>query len=331
MIPKHPLNPPLQASQIPYPASLVFNAGVCKFRGRYIMVFRNDVGFSPKGWDYRDTYTNLGIADSDDGIHWTPRPQPWQRPLQLVHDDPEISRFYDPRLTVIDDRCYLCFAVDTKHGLRGGIAVTDDFDDFEILSLSAPDNRNMVLFPEKINGKFLRLERPMPEYSRGFQERFDVWASYSPDGVYWGESQLVLGLEKVPFCNSKIGPAAPPIKTPKGWLATFHAVWKDPSVNLFGWEVANNPKAIWHKEYLAGLMLLDLENPTKVLGISSQPLIKATEPYELEGFRGSAIFPGGMIAEPDGSVKIYYGAADTVECLATSTIDDLLALIDVTF
>ena len=78
-------------------------------------------------------------------------------------------------------------------------------------------------------------------------------------------------------------------------------------------------------------MLLDLENPTKVLGISSQPLIKATEPYELEGFRGSAIFPGGMIAEPDGSVKIYYGAADTVECLATSTIDDLLALIDVTF
>ena len=152
MIPKHPLNPLLQASQIPYPASLVFNAGVCKFRGRYIMVFRNDVGFSPKGWDYRDTYTNLGIADSDDGIHWTPRPQPWQRPLQLVHDDPEISRFYDPRLTVIDDRCYLCFAVDTKHGLRGGIAVTDDFDDFEILSLSAPDNRNMVLLPGKMNG-----------------------------------------------------------------------------------------------------------------------------------------------------------------------------------
>lgn len=324
-------NPVLQASQIPYPSSLVFNAGVCKFKGKYIMVFRNDVGYSPKGWDYKDCYTNLGIADSDDGIHWVPRKTHWEEPKKIVDSDPDFDRFYDPRLIVIEDRCYLCFAIDTKHGLRGGIAVTDDFENFEILSISLPDNRNMVLFPEKIDGKFVRLERPMPVYSRSEFESFDIWMSKSPDCKYWGESSLVLGVESIPYCNSKIGPAAPPIKTSEGWLATLHAVYKDPKNNLLGWERANNPEAIWHKEYMAGLMLLDLKNPSKVLGISSKPLIKATEKYELDGFRGSAIFPGGMLLEDNGEVKIYYGAADTVECLALSTVDELLNMIDIHF
>ena len=324
-------NPVLQASDLSYPASLVFNAGICKFKGRYYMVFRNDVGFSPNGWGRGTTYTNLGIAESEDGIHWIPRDKSWAAPQEYVDADPEISRFYDPRLTVIEDRVYLCFAVDTRHGLRGGIAVTDDFEKFDVLSLSIPDDRNMVLFPEKIDGCFVRLERPMPEYSRGYKELFDIWLSKSPDCRYWGDSELVMGLEKVPFANAKIGPAAPPIKTSEGWLATFHATYKDPNRDLLGWEIANNPKAIWHKEYLAGLMLLDLKNPAKVLAISSKPIIKATEKYELDGFRGSVIFPGGMLLEPNGEVKVYYGAADTVECLATATVDELLRSLDITF
>ena len=135
----------------------------------------------------------------------------------------------------------------------------------------------------------------------------------------------------MPFANAKIGPAAPPIKTSEGWLATFHATYKDPNRDLLGWEIANNPKAVWHKEYLAGLMLLDLKNPAKVLAISSKPVIKAAEKYELDGFRGSVIFPGGMLLEPNGEVKVYYGAADTVECLATATVDELLKSLDITF
>jgi beta-1,4-mannooligosaccharide/beta-1,4-mannosyl-N-acetylglucosamine phosphorylase len=171
----------------------------------------------------------------------------------------------------------------------------------------------------------------MPEYSRGYKELFDIWLSKSPDCRYWGDSQLVMGLEKVPFANAKIGPAAPPIKTSEGWLATFHATYKDPNRDLLGWEIANNPKAVWHKEYLAGLMLLDLKNPAKVLAISSKPVIKAAEKYELDGFRGSVIFPGGMLLEPNGEVKVYYGASDTVECLATATVDELLKSLDITF
>ena len=84
----------------------------------------------------------------------------------------------------------------------------DDFHSFEILSLSVPDNRNMVLFPGKVGGQYVRLERPMPIYSRGGIDRFDLWLSDSPDLAYWGNSLCVLGVEDVPFANDKIGPGA---------------------------------------------------------------------------------------------------------------------------
>ena len=331
MVARFPQNPVLDATKIPYESRQVFNAGVCKFKGKYIMVFRNEVGITPTGWSHgeNNVRTVLGVADSDDGIHWVPRETPWELPDQIVSSDPEFIRFYDPRLTVIEDRCYLCFAIDTRHGLRGGIAVTDDFVNFEILSMSVPDDRNMVLFPERIDGKFVRLERPMPVYSRATAEAFDIWLSKSPDCRYWGESKLVLGAEQVPFANSKIGPAAPPVKTSEGWLTTFHATYKDMERNLKGWETSVWPTSVWHKEYMGGLMLLDLKDPSKVIGMASQPLLKATEAYELDGFRGSVIFPGGMLLEDNGEVKIYYGAADTVECLATAKVDDLLRMIDI--
>ena len=134
---------------------------------------------------------------------------------------PEIQRIYDPRLTVLEGRCYLCFAMDTAHGLRGGIAVTEDFEKIDILSLSVPDNRNMVLFPERINGRYLRLERPFPVYSRNGVDRFDMWISRSPDLRYWGDSQLLLAVEQVPYANDKVGPGAPPIRTSKGGLRYF--------------------------------------------------------------------------------------------------------------
>jgi len=240
----------------------------------------------------------------------------------IVEDmkDEEITRVYDPRLTVIDGLCYLCFAVDTRHGIRGGIAVTNDFEKIEVLSMTTPDNRNMVLFPEKVNGKYIRLERPFPVYGRGGKDRFDIWISDSPDLRYWGNSKLVLGVEDVPFANDKIGPGAPPIKTKKGWLTTFHSVDLDPNRGKNGWEKS------WKKRYCAGIMLLDLNNPEKVIGMSKKPLIAPEVDYELDGFRNNVIFPGGMILEETGEVKIYYGAADTVECLATAHVDDLLKL-----
>ena len=322
IIKKYSGNPVLSAADIKYPSSLVFNAGICKFQGKYVMVFRNDVGYSPNGRTEKP-YTNLGVAFSDDGINWEAQGKPWDLPGRILASDPEYVRFYDPRLTVIDNRCYLCFAIDTKHGICGGIAVTDDFENFEILSISTPDNRNMVLFPEKINGEFFRLERPFPTYSCG-GEFFDIWCGASPDCRYWGKHKLVLGNEKVPFANQKIGPGAPPVKTEAGWLTLFHAVKRHENKVLNGWEQVDDPRFSWVKEYSAGIMLLDLNDPSKVIGMASEPLICAEKDYELDGFRGSVIFPGGMILEDSGEVKIYYGAADTVECLATADVNELI-------
>jgi beta-1,4-mannooligosaccharide/beta-1,4-mannosyl-N-acetylglucosamine phosphorylase len=313
---KSPNNPILTKSDVPYPAELIFNAGVTKFNGRYVMVFRNDYGVDEA--IYRKAYapfqTNMGIAFSDDGISWEVSPKPC---FEL--SDADIIRVYDPRLTVLDGRCYMCFAADTRHGVRGGMAVTDDFETFEVLHMTVPDNRNMVLFPERINEKFVRLERPFPVYGRRENEAFDIWISDSPDCAYWGNHNLLLGTEDVPFANSKIGPAAPPVRTPKGWLTTFHAV-NQVEQELYAWH------ANWHKVYYGGIMLLDLDDPSKIVGMCSTPLISPDQPYEMKGFRGDVIFPGGMILEDSGEVKIYYGAADTVECLATADVDDLIRL-----
>jgi beta-1,4-mannooligosaccharide/beta-1,4-mannosyl-N-acetylglucosamine phosphorylase len=155
-----------------------------------------------------------------------------------------------------------------------------------------------------------------------------MWMRASPDLRHWGVSQHVLATEDIAFSNSKMGPGAPPVRTDKGWLTAFHAVWRDESRGKRGWENR------WPKVYRAGLMLTDLEAPWRIVGMCERPLLSPTNWYEtgddvppgteFEGFRNDVIFPGGMILEDTGEVKIYYGAADTVECLATAEVGDLI-------
>lgn len=317
--------PVVTAADLPYPCSLVFNAGVIKYRGEYVMVFRNDYGTDQTAYETENKKfagTSVGVARSKNGIDgWVFDPVP----LMDSNDpakDPEMRRLYDPRVIEIEGKLYLCLAMDTRHGIRGCIAeLSEDLRSYKIISASVPENRNMVLFPERIGGEFVRLERPMPVYSRG-RDRFDIWLSRSPDMVYWGRSELVLGVEDVPFANDKIGPTASPIKTERGWLTLIHAVDKDESRGKNGWEKT------WKKRYTAGLMLLDLNDPSKVLSVYNEPLIAPDLPVETdEGFRQNVIFPCGMLLEDSGEVKIYYGASDTCVCLATADVNDLLALL----
>lgn len=315
VIHRYPKNPVLTKDDVPYDSTLVFNAGVVKFAGRYVMVFRNDYGT----WGVPEfDGINLGLAFSDDGIKWKVEPKPC---LDIDDEEKEIECAYDPRLSVIDGKCYMCCAVNTKHGIRGGIAVTEDFEDFDFLSMSVPDNRNMVLFPETFDGKYIRLERPFSVYSGRHPDHFDIWISDSSDLRYWGNSELLLGAEAVAFANEKIGAGPPPVRTDKGWLVIFHAVDISEDRGKNGWEDE------WKRRYTAGVMLLDLDNPRKIIGWSQEPLITPEAPYETQnGYRHNVIFPCGAILEDDGEVKIYYGAADTVECLATAHVDDLLSL-----
>ena len=317
--------PIMRPEDLPYPSSLVFNAGVIKYRGEYVMVFRNDYGTGKEAYEnerVRFAGTSVGVARSKNGVDgWTFDPVPLMD-SNAPDKDPELRRFYDPRIVMIENRLYLCLAMDTRHGIRGAIAaLSDDLKSYELISASVPENRNMVLFPEKIGGEYVRLERPMPVYSRG-RDRFDIWLSRSPDLVYWGRSELVLGVEDVPWANDKIGPTASPIKTERGWLTLFHAVDRDETRGKNGWE----PK--WTKRYTAGLMLLDLNDPAKVLSVYKEPLIAPDMPVETdEGFRHNAIFPCAVVPEENGEVKIYYGAADACVCLATANVNDLLALL----
>ena len=307
----------LSRDLVPYDSALTFNAGVVRRKDDYVMLFRNDYGFCRK--DFDDFYagisdnttpkTNLGAAFSPDGVNWKVGAKP-----VFSLSGKGISRAYDPRITrVEEDRFGVCFAVEGTAGTRGGVAVTQDFENFDVKSISLPENRNMVLFPEKVNGEYVRLERPFLTRNRNHS----IWLSRSPDLIHWGESELVLSAQTIPYANLKIGPGAPPIKTPHGWLTLIHAV-----------ENQEKPFDAWTRDwiscYYGGIMLLDLENPAKILALAGKPLLVPEEPYELEGFRGGVIFPGGLIAEPDGTAKIYYGAADTVECLAEAKIDDLI-------
>ena len=313
--------PVLTKDDVPYPADCIYNAGIAKYNGKYVMVFRDDYDRNEENFYDSNVQIALGVAFSEDGVNWKVQPKPLFDSKNLDQNS-EFIRIYDPRITIIENKPYLCLAIDTHHGVCGAIAsVSESFDSMELISVSTPDNRNMVLFPEKINGMYVRLERPFPVYSRGGKDRFDIWCSYSPDLKFWGESKLVLAVEDVPFCNDKIGPAAPPVKTEKGWLTLFHSVDRDEARGKNGWEHK------WTKRYCAGIMLLDLEKPENVIAMSKKPLIAPELPHETEsGMRQQVIFPGGMILEEDGSVKIYYGASDTVECLATSTKSELISL-----
>jgi beta-1,4-mannooligosaccharide/beta-1,4-mannosyl-N-acetylglucosamine phosphorylase len=313
---RYPGNPVLSCNDVPYESSLVFNAGVTKFQGKYVMAFRNDYGLSRESFSKgpHPHQTSIGLAFSDDGLSWEVAPKPC-----FTCTEEGFFRAYDPRLTVIDGRCYMCFAMDGEGWIVcGGIAGTDDFENFEVLHLTEPDNRNMVLFPEKINGEFVRLDRPFPMYG-GRKEFFDTWLSRSPDCRYWGAHRRLFRRDDIAFCNSKTGPGAPPVRTEHGWLTTFHAVWMLDKPVLDSWDPAG-----WNKIYYGGIMLLDLEDPARIKGICQRPLLAPKERYEHEGFRSNTIFPGGMILEDSGEVKIYYGSGDTVECLAVADVDELI-------
>jgi beta-1,4-mannooligosaccharide/beta-1,4-mannosyl-N-acetylglucosamine phosphorylase len=323
MLRRHPRNPIFSCDDLPYPGTLVYNPGVVRAGDRFVMIFRVDHGYSTGRLGYGFEDINLGIAFSDDGVSWKAQ----NRTVLGELKSQENLWAYDPRLVAVADAFYLTFCVDTRHGMRAGIAVTTDFDSFDVISLSPPDLRNVVLFPELVGDRYLRLERPFPIYLRrtwGQHDRFDIWVSRSPDLRYWGESQLLLAVEEVPYATEKIGPGPSPVRTNEGWLAVFHAVDTAADRQPAGWE------GTWSKRYTAGAMLLDLDEPSRVLGISPEPILVPEEPYEMTaGFRPNVVFPTAHVVEGEES-WIYYGAADSVICLATIATDELVASVQLT-
>ena len=296
-------NPILTPDDVPYPCKLIYNAAVIKAKGRYWMAPRIDYGKDGQ---------SLGLATSDDGLRWTMHPE-----LIFTPNEEEGRHVADSRLQEIEGRYYLTYSADaTGVGIRLGVAETEDFIHYRRISLSEPDNRNGALFPEKIGGLFARLDRP---FRMTQHEGFDIWISFSPDLEFWGRSKVLVRSRDIPWGTDKIGPACNPIRTSEGWLCIWHGARVYPERDHY-----------WKKTYRAGVLLLDLEDPTKVRKVQMRPLMEPETDYEVapdfhpNTYRPNVIFPCGAIVEPDGQVKIYYGASDTTVCVATAGLDELV-------
>ena len=173
-------NPILTKDDIPYPVQTVHNAGVTKFDGRYIMLFRSHL----------DTGRSIiGAAESDDGFNFKARPEPFIVPAkQPPFSEYEEYGIEDPRITLLEGTYYITYSAYSRHGVRTGLAKTKDFKSLErIAFITQADYRNTVLFPEKFNGRYARLDRPHSDITP-----WSIWISYSPDLHHWGDSKLIM-------------------------------------------------------------------------------------------------------------------------------------------
>ena len=294
-------NPILTGADFPdeYGITTVFNSGIIKHKGRYIMMCRVE---------NRALVNRIWIAESVDGLKFTPRPAP----IDLPHEDPLFAEYtagmyYDPRITKIDDVFYVVHAAHSGHGCRLSLLRSVDLVNFEWMGfISETDNRNGVLFPEKINDLYVRFDRPNTGGNFG-----DMWIAYSPDLIHWGQGKCVLRNSQVRWAWTKIGPGAVPIKTDKGWLNIFHGV---------------RTQCAQHYIYQLGVTLHDLNDPSLIIRQAQDAILRPEKMYELVGQTPSVVFTAGAVVEDDGEIKIYYGAADTVQCVCFSTVDQLVGL-----
>ncbi len=298
LVTRYKNNPILTKKDVPYEVATVHNAGVTKYDGEYIMLFRSH---------RHNGRSILGLARSRDGFEFTVDPEPFMVPFETgIFAEYEEYGVEDPRITFIDGEYIITYSAYSRHGVRIGLAKTRDWASIERYSLiTEADYRNVVIFPERVNGLYVRLDRPHSEISP-----WSVWISYSPDLRYWGDSKVVMKPVQYHWDEMKIGPGAPPIKTEKGWLNIYHGVFPTMDGSV----------------YRLGVALHDLHDPSKILGVGDNWILQPEDPWEVTGYVHNVVFTCGAVPEDDGTVKIYWGGADTVMCAGTARIDELVEL-----
>lgn len=294
---RYSCNPVIPRDLIPCSNS-IFNSAVVPYNGAFAGVFRCD--------DKR-RHMQLHSGRSKDGFRWTLDPDP----IEFKCDIPDIAAFdygYDPRVCWIGDRYYVTWC-NGYHGPTIGVAWTHDFKTFHQLENAfLPFNRNGVLFPRKIGGKFAMLSRPS---DNGHTPFGDIFYSESPDLMYWGCHRHVMGTRHG-WESTKVGAGPIPIETSEGWLLLYHGVLT--SCNGF--------------VYSVGAALLDLERPWKVLHRAAPYLLSPQRDYECVGDTPNVAFPCAALCDaPSGRLAIYYGGADTVTCLAFAYVEEIVRFI----
>jgi len=295
-------NPILTAADIPYRANTVFNAAAAAIDGESILLMRVK--------DLRGI-SHLTVARSDDGrTGWRVDPEPTVMPDPDHHPE-EVWGIEDPRITWLPEReeWAVAYTAYSRRGPLVSLATTHDFRHFHRLGPAMPpEDKDAALFPRRIDGRWALIHRPTPLAGPAH-----IWLAFSPDLRHWGDHTLLLPAREGAWWDAgKIGLGPPPLETPEGWLMLYHGVRSTASGSL----------------YRAGLALLDLEDPRRVLHRTDEWVFGPSEPYEQTGDVGGVVFPCGWIHDPvTDELRIYYGAADSAIALATATLSDLVAYV----
>lgn len=290
-------NPIIPHDLIPSSNS-IFNSAVVPYQGGFAGVFR---------CDNKARTMQLHAGRSDDGVTWTIGHQR----IRFVPDNDQVAEInefqyaYDPRVVWIEDRYYVTWC-NGYHGPTIGVGYTHDFETFyQLENAYLPFNRNGVLFPRKINGRYAMLSRPS---DNGHTPFGDITYSESPDMQFWGRHRYVMGTAGG-WQSTKIGAGPIPIETSEGWLLIYHGVLT--SCNGF--------------VYSFGAALLDIDQPWKVIARGEPYLLAPQAPYERTGDVPNVAFPCAALVDGDtGRVAIYYGGADTVVCMAFAYVDEII-------
>jgi len=215
--------------------------------------------------------------------------------------DYETFGLEDPRISLIDGTYYINYVAVSPLGVTTCLISTRDFNSFQRHGvIFYPENKDVVLFPERIAGRFYALHRPVSSLF----ERQDIWLAESPDLAAWGNHRHLFGPQAGCWDEAKVGAGAVPVRTEQGWLEVYHGV--DQS-----------------NRYCLGAVLLDGAEPWQIRARSPEPIFEPETDYECSGFFGNVVFSCGLLCE-DGALRIYYGAADTSICYAELSLEETL-------
>ena len=324
-------NPIIEPTENDWESCATFNPAAI-FDGKTIHLLYRAIG------EYKNYISRVGYAVSKDGINFKRYNKPVLEPTEKY----DKWGCEDPRITKIEDEFYITYTALSQHPLgklslpRVALASTKDFINFKkhgIITPEGTEEKDVVLFPEKIKGRYVMLHRPYnwikkftckkngklylktkedkliewpaEKYPDYIPEKPSIWIAYSSDLKHWSEHKVVMEPKAQSWQSEKIGAGPSPIKTDKGWLLIYHGIDKN-------------------TVYRAGIALLDLENPGTVTARSLYPALEPKKDYEKKGDTKNTVFPEGAIIR-DGRLFIYYGAADKTCCLATCKLDKLLS------
>ncbi len=254
-----------------------------------------------KGNDLLTTVSHLRLAWSEDGEHFTVE----DKPFMIGQGKYEAYGIEDCRTSQIGDTYHLTFTAVSSNGVAVGYATTKDWQTVDRKGLILPPhNKDVAIFEEKINDQYFALHRPSSKDLGGNY----IWLASSPDTVHWGNHQCIARSRAGQWDSQRVGGGCAPIRTDKGWLEIYHG-------------------ADENGRYCLGALLLDLNDPSKVLARSDEPIMEPTAPEEKDGFYSQCIFTNGHTVDGD-TVTVYYGAADTVVCGARLSIREILSTLD---